>query len=231
MTGIRKPVEIEYPESDGRPMAESDLHRDIMVDLINRLKERFTSRKDVYVSGNLLVYYEEGRPRTSLAPDCMVVFGVPNTRRRTYKTWEEGTFPSVVFEITSESTRWEDMRTKFEIYEKLWQVKEYFLFDPVEEYLEPSLVGYRMNRGELKQIKPSGNRLKSTVLGITLERCGTWLLLVDARTGKELPRPEQAEVDEARRQQRKAEREREEVEAENARLRAELAALKKKPRA
>jgi Uma2 family endonuclease len=210
MTAIRKPVEIEYPESDGRPMAESDLHRDIMVDLINRLRERFATRKDVYVSGNLLVYYEEGRPRTSLAPDCMVVLGVPDTRRRVYKTWEEGAFPSVVFEITSESTRWEDMRTKFEIYEKLWQVKEYFLFDPVEEYLEPSLVGYRMNRGELKQIAPTGNRLKSTVLGITLERSGTWLVLRNAKTGEELLSP---------------------AEAENARLRAELAALKKKPKA
>ena len=102
------------------------------------------------------------------------------------------------------------MRTKFEIYEKLWQVKEYFLFDPVEEYLEPSLVGYRMNRGELKQIKPSGNRLKSTVLGITLERSGNWLVIRNAKSGEELLLP---------------------GEAENARLRAELAALKKKPRA
>ena len=213
MTAIRKPVEIEYPESDGRPMAESDLHRDIMVDLINRLKERYAKRKDVYVSGNLLVYYEEGRPRTSLSPDCMVVFGVPPGDRLVFKTWEEGAFPSVVFEITSKSTQWEDLRTKFEIYEQAWQVKEYFLFDPTEDYLDWSPIGYRLSRGELKQLKSTGGRLKSTELGITLERKGKRLLLRDARTGMELLTRAEA------------------AEAENARLRAELAALKKKPRA
>jgi Uma2 family endonuclease len=210
MTAIRKPVEIEYPESDGRPMAESDLHRDIMFHLINRLKERYARRRDVYVTGNLLVYYEEGQPRTSLSPDCMVVFGVPPGDRLTFKTWEEGAFPDVVFEITSKSTQWEDLRTKFQIYEQVWRVKEYFLFDPTEEYLEPSLVGYRMNRGELRQLKPTGDRLKSTELGITLERDGTRLVLRDVKTGEEILLPAEAEV---------------------ARLRAELAALKKKPKA
>jgi Uma2 family endonuclease len=207
MTAIRKPVEIEYPESDGLPRAETDLHRKIMTYVIERLSARYADRKDVYVSGNLLVYYEKGQWGISLSPDCMVVFSVPPGDRRIFKTWEEGAYPTVVFEITSKATQREDMFKKFRVYESIWRVKELFLFDPTEDYLDPSLIGYRMNRGELRQLKPTDGRLKSTELGITLERDGTRLVLRDAKSGKELLLPAEAEV---------------------AHLRAELAALKKK---
>jgi Uma2 family endonuclease len=212
MTAVHKPVaEIEYPESDGMPMAETDLHRKIMTYVIERLSARYANRKDVYVSGNLLVYYEEGQWGVSLAPDCMVVFGVPSGDRRIFKTWEEGAFPSVVFEITSKTTEREDMLKKFRIYEETWQVKELFLFDPTEDYLEPSLVGYRLGRGGYVLLKPSAGRLVSRELGITLERNGQWLVLRDAKSGEELPSSGQKES-----------------EAEIARLRAEIAKLKKK---
>jgi hypothetical protein len=42
-----------YPTSDGRPMAETDLHRDEMVDGIETLR-MFHSGQQVYVSGNIL---------------------------------------------------------------------------------------------------------------------------------------------------------------------------------
>ncbi len=56
------------PESDGKPMAETDIHRDQMVDLIYGLREflRPDSRRDV--SGNLFVYYrDETGERQSVA--------------------------------------------------------------------------------------------------------------------------------------------------------------------
>lgn len=206
-TAQKKAAEVEYPESDGKPMAETDIHRDIMVDLIYRLKARYAGR-DAYVSGNLLVYYVEGDPQTSLAPDCFVVFGVRPGNRRTYKTWEEGKFPTVVFEITSRKTKREDQGTKFETYRDIWKVKELFLFDPTEDYLKPSLLGYRRSRGELKLIEPVGGMISSKELGITLERDGTRLLLREAATGEPVMTAAEAEV---------------------ARLRKELDALRKKP--
>ena len=71
---------VHYPESDGKPMAESDLHREIMVYIIHLL-QRWLRGQQVYVSGNLLLYYEEGNPRKVVAPDCFVVWGVPPQRR------------------------------------------------------------------------------------------------------------------------------------------------------
>src|SRR5207302_5307168 len=108
-----------------------------------------------------------------------VVFGVRAGDRTIYKTWEEGRFPAVVFEVTSKTTEREDVLKKFPVYEDIWKVKELFMFDPTDEYLQPSLVGYRLSRGELKPIKPMDGRIVSKELGITLERDGARLILRD----------------------------------------------------
>jgi hypothetical protein len=57
MTAI--PIEDDnyYPDSDGEPMGESDIHIDEMVYVRGALKEHFQEDPDVYVAGNLLLYY------------------------------------------------------------------------------------------------------------------------------------------------------------------------------
>src|SRR4051812_1502969 len=114
MIRTARPRTDDYPTSDGKPMAETDWHRVLMVRVIQLLQEFFTPRPDVYVSGNLLVFYEEGNKRKHVAPDCFVVFGVEKEMRDNYLVWEEGKAPDVVFEFTSASTRTEDTRKKFE---------------------------------------------------------------------------------------------------------------------
>ena len=60
---------IFYPESDGEPMAETDVHRDLMTDWIQMLKHHYRNETDVYVSGNLFMYYVEGEPRKCVSRD------------------------------------------------------------------------------------------------------------------------------------------------------------------
>jgi Uma2 family endonuclease len=143
-----KPI-IIYPESDGQPMAESDIHRDYMVDVIDTLKDRYRNQNDVYVSGNLFIYYEKGVKSSVFSPDAFVIFGVAKKRRRSYKLWEEGNkVPDVVFEVTSLST-WlelEDEGNKKTLCRRLG-VPEYFMYDPKGEYLNPPLQGSRLERG------------------------------------------------------------------------------------
>jgi Uma2 family endonuclease len=206
-------ADVEYPTTDGKPMAETDLHRILMTGLIERLAAWFASRGDVYVSGNLMVYYEEGEPRTFLAPDCFVVFGIRPGHRDVYKSWVEGKLPDVVFEITSKSTQKEDLEEKYRTYQDVWRVKEYYLFDPRSEHLDPPLIGFRRARGRFQSIKPTDGALTSDVLGIKLSRDGGRLTLRDTATGQEL-------LTEAER--------RAAAEAEVARLKAELDALRKK---
>ena len=177
---------IEYPSSDGEPMAETDLHRDLLIEAIARLIEHFAADPNVYVSGNLLVYYQEGKPQVCLSPDCFVAFGIEKGRRDTFKTWVEGVYPAVVFEFTSRSTRDNDLVKKFAIYQDVWKVDEYFLFDPREEYLNPSLQGFqRDRRGELRPIAPDADGgVFSKRLNLTMLRDGRMLAYRDEATGK-----------------------------------------------
>ena len=138
---------ITYPTSDGKPMAETDYHRDLMLDLIETLKVFYASKPSVYVSGNLLLFYEEGNKRRHLSPDVFVVPGVGNHRRDNFLLWEEGRPPSFVVELTSSSTRREDTRKKMALYRDVLKVREYFLFDPHGDYLKPSMQGWRLRAG------------------------------------------------------------------------------------
>lgn len=136
--------DVSYPESDGEPMAESDFQRDPLIYAVKALHMHFEQRPDVYVSGNLLIYYIEGDPYKSIAPDVFVVFGVPKYRRPIYKVWEEGKGPDVVIEITSKTTRKRDEEDKPLIYRDL-HVQEYFQYDPTGDYLSPPLRGRRLD--------------------------------------------------------------------------------------
>ena len=150
------PIQVVYPETDGKPMGETDVHIDALIYLREALKDHFREAPQVYVAGNMLLYYEEGNPAACVAPDVFVVQGVAKHERRIYKLWEEGQPPAVVFEITSRSTRLEDLGTKRALYAMLG-VQEYFLYDPLGEYLRPPLQGYRLQEGEYQRIAAIGS--------------------------------------------------------------------------
>jgi Uma2 family endonuclease len=207
-----------YPTADGRPMAETDLHRDVMVDMIEILKQYFAGQT-VYVSGNLLLFYEPGNKRKHISPDVLVTKGIEMRQRDNYLVWEEGS-PHVVMEMTSRTTRKEDAELKIPLYRDVLKVQEYFLFDPYGEYLKPALQGYRLQGSQYLAIVPNAaGRLESEQLGLHLEQVDKRLRLFNPATGKWLlTAVEQLEQERARL---------DEAERENARLRAELEALRK----
>jgi len=162
---ILKKKDIEYPETDGEPMAESDFQRKPLTYLVESLALHFQNQKQTYVSGNLLIYYEKKNPKASVAPDVFVVFGVPKQDRRTYKIWEEGKSPDVAIEITSRTTRKTDEKKKPKLYRKLG-VQEYFQYDPTGDYLQPALRGRMLNeKGRYQKMR--AERLKDGTLSIT----------------------------------------------------------------
>jgi len=146
MAAIPLQQDIEYPYSDGQPMAESEIHLNEMLDLIAALRRRYQEQPSVYVAGNMFLYYRKGDPRSVVAPDVFLVRGVPKRERKVYKLWEEGRAPSLIIEVTSDSTRDDDVSRKKICYESLG-VEEYILHDPEGEYLKPRLQGYRLARG------------------------------------------------------------------------------------
>jgi Uma2 family endonuclease len=208
----RAPHQNGYPTSDGRPVAETDWHRELMFHLIAALHAFYAAVRDVYVSGNLLLFYERGNKRKHVSPDVFVVKGVPKHQRPNYLLWEEGKGPDVIFELTSSSTKREDLVKKFGLYRDVLKVREYFLFDPLGDYLDPPLQGFRLAKGDYVPIRPVHGRLPSKVLGLHLDRDGKQLRLYNPLTGEWLPTPEEAV---------------QRAEAEVERLRRELDALRR----
>lgn len=183
MSSVTTQNEIEYPESDGKPMGETDLHRDWMFRLLEIFRQRYRDQQ-VYIASDLLVYYEEGTPSKFVVPDCFVVLDCKPGRRRTFQTWNEKRVPDVVFEVTSRGTSSTDIVDKPVIYERMG-VQEYFLYDPTASYLEPPLQGYRMTNGSLHQIAEANGRIRCETLGVELFLREDNLVIVDKETGVE----------------------------------------------
>jgi Uma2 family endonuclease len=156
--------EIIYPDSDGKPMAESTEHYEWIVKIKENLEILFASENNVFIAGDLLWYPVEGSVKTRQAPDVMVIFGRPKGRRGSYKQWEENNIaPQVVFEILSPENRSQEMAKKLLFYHR-YGVEEYYIYDPTT--LE--LTGLIRQQEWLEEIEEINNWV-SPRLGIRFE--------------------------------------------------------------
>jgi Uma2 family endonuclease len=172
---------IEYPESDGKPLGKTDRHRQLIFDLIHALTAFYLKVKDVYISGDLMMYYEEGNPEKVISPDVFVVKGVEKGERRTYQTWVEGKMPDVVIEVSSRKTKREDFTTKMELYARLG-VKEYYIFNPEYPKRRPAFNTYRLSGKQFVDVLITGGRVKSKILELELVDTGKILRLFNPQT-------------------------------------------------
>jgi Uma2 family endonuclease len=224
----RQPVEEEiiYPDSDGAPMGETEYHVIATLHLYDALRQFLKNTPDIYVAADMFLYYKEGDPHVNKAPDVMVVKGVPKHARRSFKTWEEGAAPCVIFEITSKNTQSDDTLRKSHVYAKLG-VREYFVFDPLRDYIEEGLIGMRLEpeSDEYTEVQPEGpGVLFSEELGVFLMVEEARVRIIDPQTHKPVPDLNEAIAlteQEIRRAEQEAQRA-EQAEAEIARLRALL---------
>jgi Uma2 family endonuclease len=121
---------IEYPDSDGKRMADNTKQFRWIHVLHGNLVVIYRDREDVFVAGDLLWYPEKGHPEIRTAADVMVVFGRPKGDRGSYKQWEEAGIPATVaFEILSPGNTVAEMADKFAFYED-YGVEEYIIYDP-----------------------------------------------------------------------------------------------------
>lgn len=231
MSAIPLRKTVHYPDSDGLPMADNDRQRKAMTNLIHALETRYAGKPDVYVSGNLFIYYVEGDPSASISPDAFVVFGVGKEERDSYFVWEEGRLPVLVFEIASKKGWQSLLRKKKDLYERL-AIEEYIVFDPDGKFIRPRFQGFRLEESRYRPIllEPGGS-LVSRTTGLRILPEGKNLRLIDAVTGERYPWTEESEAHareaeaRAREAEERAEREaaaRRALEEELARLRAEL---------
>ena len=181
---------VEYPSSDGKPVAEGDFQLTVLSYAREALRIHFRERENVYVAANLLIYYREGDVDARVAPDVFVVVGAPSHDRMSYLLWQEPKAPDWVLEITSHSTRDEDQGRKRELYRRL-RVAEYWQYDPTGDYLRPRLQGQELVAGEYQEMlggaRGDGTQvMASAVLGLELRESERGLRFHDPETGRDL---------------------------------------------
>lgn len=192
MSLVQTHTEIEYPETDGKPLGETDLHRQWMTRIHDLLSYHYRGRQ-VYVGCNLLVYYDEGNPHQFVVPDNFVVTDCDPGPRRVFKIWEEGKSPQVVIEVTSRATRTEDLVYKPQLYARIG-VAEYFLYDRTSDYLQPPLQGFRLDGGQHVPIEPDqSGALECRELHLRLKLDQGQLVMIDAETNRPLLTEAEAE--------------------------------------
>lgn len=197
-----------YPESDGKPMADTDLHLYWIKRIQDMIETYFSQNPEVYISGNIMMYDIEGPMRTAVSPDILVALGLGQKFRRTYKVWEEGKPPDFVMEFSSKRTYRNDLDEKMALYARM-NIPEYFLYDPDRRYLPSPLIGFRLVAGTYVEIAPdSDGAIRSEILGLNFHLTEDGLTLYNPQAQEWL--------------QTRAEK----AEAEVERLQAELARLK-----
>ena len=190
------PAPVDYPCSDGKPLAESDFQLEPVVYAITALRTHFRHRERIHVAGDMFLYFKEGDPRAVVAPDVFVVIGAAKHKRMSYKLWEEPKAPDFVLEVTSRSTRAEDQGRKREVYASLG-IAEYWLFDPTGDWLAPRLQGFRLCAGEYRALRSvaaigGGLGLHSEALGLDVRYDAAGRLRFhDPANGEDLPAHEE----------------------------------------
>ena len=218
------PIETEdlYPESDGKPIADSDIHFKWIFWTRQVLEWRFKQRDDVYLSGNIMMYDIEGPLRTAASPDILVAFGIEKEERRTYKVWEEGKAPDFVMEFPIERTYQDDLDGKMSHYASMG-IPEYFLYDVDRRYLPAPLMGFRLVEDTYMQVSSTVDEgLYSEVLNLNFHLLDDGFGLFDPVAKQWLQTSAEAATE---RVQQEVEA-RQEAEAEVIRLREEIARLK-----
>ena len=166
-------LSIVYPSSDGEPMAESERQYVPLTETVSTLRVRYQDRPDVYVAGDMLVYYRMNDNRTRVAPDVYAVFGASGKHPRdSWIIWREGKAPDFVMEIASPSTWRRDAAEKRDIYADMG-VGEYWRFDPTGECFTPALAAERLADGEyapmpLTEDSEGALRCHSEILGLDI---------------------------------------------------------------
>ena len=188
---------VHYPESDGEPVAESDFQYVPLTYATSALSVHFSEEPDIYVTGDMLIYFVEGDPTKSVAPDVFLIPKLDKRLRTSYFMWLEGQVPIFIMEITSNSTWRDDIGRKRDLYES-WGVAEYWMYDPTEETrLTPLLQGFRLVDGVYEPIEVEFDgesyRGYSSALGLELHARKDWFRFFNPLTGEYLNNLEESE--------------------------------------
>ncbi len=196
-----------YPGDVEDAMPEGNLAFLSAIYLLQTLRRWIDPLRDS-VHANLPIYYVRGNPKKHVSPDVFFGAGIPYLEDRvSYRIWESGVPPRVVFEIVSRGSEIKDVVVNRGIYEQL-RIPEYYWFEPRTNRLVALELDTVTGRYRERAPNPSGRHL-STALGVELGVEGHWIGIY--RDGAYVP-PTENLLEAAERDKQQAEREKGELE-------------------
>jgi len=153
---------------------ESGRHYDQAALLIQTLRSHWSERQDFYVAGNMFLYFSalQAKRNDFRGPDVFIVLGTERRQRKSWVVWDEGgKVPSVVIELTSDSTRHVDYGEKKRVYGHVIHVPEYFIYDPWTGQLDGFALAPEGGYAPIPPGEGGRGRLRSGALGLEL---GVW---------------------------------------------------------
>ncbi len=176
---------VHYPDSDGHFLPAHPLQARAVMNVRFALQHHFDKVDNVVLEGDMFMYYEEGNPAASIAPDVYVVLDHDLGKRGVYKFWTEGKPPDFALDVISPSSKIRNEVRKRTLYARLG-IGEYFLFQPDPQERGRRLVGYRLwgQSYEEMSAEPDG-AVHSTALGVSLRVEGANLRLRSLASGRD----------------------------------------------
>ena len=176
---------VHYPDSDGHFLPDNPLQAHAVMNVRFALRHHFDKVDNVVLEGDMFMYYEEGNPAASIAPDVYVVLDHDLGKRGVYKFWEEGKPPDFALEVISPSSKIRNSKEKRVLYARLG-IGEYFLFQPDPLKRGRRLVGYQLWGDTYDELPPEADgAVCSEALGVSFRVEGENLRVRSSTSGRD----------------------------------------------
>jgi Uma2 family endonuclease len=123
-------ADVEYPESDGLPMADGTLQAFWMTFLFGGFPPMHRDRPNIFVALSLFGYSTDGAPKNRAAPDVTIALGRPKgCRGSCQQRREDDIAPQFVFEVLSPGNTLGELRESRALDDQ-YDAQEYYILDP-----------------------------------------------------------------------------------------------------
>ena len=180
-------VPVQYPSYSGVPDSENSRHSSAVLSLRNALEHHFRNRPDVFVSGRLGVWLEDGNEADVVQPDVMVALDTRPGERRWYYVWVEGKPPDFACDVISGGIG-DSWKYGTRIESANLGIREYVVYDPGYDGAPSRMRMSRLEHGRYVSVAPDERgEFESRILGLGIQPDGDRLRVRDLESGKQLP--------------------------------------------
>ena len=180
-------VPHQYPSSSDVPIGENSRHSSAVISLRSALEHHFSKRPDVFVSGSLEIWLEDGNEGAVMRSDVIVALDTWRGERQSYFVWVEGKSPDFACDVLSgrfgDSWRYNNRSLAEEM-----GIREYVAYDPGYDGAACRMKMYRLEGSGYVAVAPNERgEFESRVLGLGIQPDGDRLRVRDLTTGEPIP--------------------------------------------